>query len=285
MKTPTNYSAWRCPLLLAGLLLALPSHAASADDFETEAQRLQAVRTLIQQEKSRRLQPSSKVNPAGADAQCQRMLKDLLDGKEFKAIEPVAVLNFEYPIQNAEFSIYDRAENLLPPFEKQQSENAAKQLGPLLNEGIQRCTDEEAKGDERKAIALFNGFGYAAGAPPYRAYMLPKKLNPFPKSKLVYWSEYVEATRKGSQGYAWVNLNICEHTNGIPSLGDSTRRKNDPEGQRSTLTQYRGNIVAWDVARGFMFDAHVVSSKSKRANRLENICSWATYPEEEPVRK
>ncbi len=285
MKTPTNYSAWRCPLLLAGLLLALPSHAASADDFETEAQRLQAVRTLIQQEKSRRLQPSSKVNPAGADAQCQRMLKDLLDGKEFKAIEPVAVLNFEYPIQNAEFSIYDRAENLLPPFEKQQSENAAKQLGPLLNEGIQRCTDEEAKGDERKAIALFNGFGYAAGAPPYRAYMLPKKVNPFPKSKLVYWSEFVEASGKGRQGYSWVNLDICEHTDGTSDLGMAASRvKSDPQGQKAALTVYRGKLVVWDVWRGQSFAAEKINPKYVTWNKSRINCNWSTYPED-PIRK
>jgi hypothetical protein len=280
MKFDIKHNAWISLPLLVWLLLALPTYAASPGDFETEAQRLKAVRTLIQQDKSRRLHPSSKVNPAGADAQCERMLKDLLSGKEFKAIEPVAVLNFEYPIQNAEFSIYDRVENLLPPLEKQQSENAAKQLGPLLNEGIQRCTDEEANGDERKGSVLFNGFNFWAGGPPYRAYTLPKKVNPFPKSKLIYWSEYVEASRKGRNGYSWVNLDICEYVDSTFGISDSLQRKNDPNGQAAALTIYRGKLVAWEVSRNYAFVADQLAPKYKSPQKSRNICRWSTYPEE-----
>lgn len=272
-------------IALATLVLSGAAQAGNIGDIETEAQRLQAVRTLITQEKSRRLHPSSKVNPAGADAQCESMLKDLLSSREFKAIEPVAVLNFEYPIQNADRSIYERDESLLPPLERQQSENAAKQLGPFLTEGIQRCTDEEAHGDERKGSVLFNGFRFLAGAPPYRAYVLPKKVNPFSKSKLVYWSEYVEASGKGRRGYSWVNLDICEHTDGTSDLGMAASRvKSDPQGQKAVLTVYRGRLVVWDVWRGQSFAAEQIDPKYETWSRSRINCNWATYPEE-PARK
>ena len=63
--------------------------------IQTEAQRLEVVRTLISTERSRRLVGDPDGKPKSTAAFCDRMLDDFLNHKGFKAIEPVAVLGFE----------------------------------------------------------------------------------------------------------------------------------------------------------------------------------------------
>ena len=264
-------------------MFVLPTYAIAQTPnrniFETEAQRLEAVRTLIRQESSRRLSTIGKSKNTAAF--CDVMLHDLLDNKGFKPIEPVAVLDFQYPIQNPDRGIQDRDEILLPPHQKQQSQYAVKQLGTFLTNSIQRCTDDEANGDERRGSVLFNGFDYAAGLPPFRAYVLPKKLNPFPQAKLIYWSNYEESTGKGRKGYSWVNLNVCEHVNRTFGSIDSLQIKNDPQGQVEALTSYRGKLVAWSVSRNSTFFADYFAPKYITPQKSRVICSWATYPLEQ----
>ena len=162
-------------VLLIACCLAAPyasSQSIGRQLIETEARRLEAVRTLIRDEKSRRLVGDPDGKPKSTAAFCTAMLGDLLSKRGFKAIEPVAVLNFEYPV-------WDRD---LPKTERDEREQiAARTLGPHLTKNLQRCGQEEANGNERKAVVLFNGFNYTAGAPPFRAYVLPEKLNPFPE--------------------------------------------------------------------------------------------------------
>lgn len=238
--------------------------------IETEAQRLEAVRTLISQEKSRRLVGDADGKPKSTAAFCERMLDDLLNHKGFKAIEPVAVLDFEYPVWDFE----------LPKTQRQKNERiAAKKLGPTLNNNLQHCAVDE-RGDALK----FFGFDSSAGAPPFRVYVLPERVNPFPESQLVYWSEYVEKTGSGRKGYSWVNLDICEHTNGISSYTDSMNLKNDFQGQKSSLTVYQGKLVAWDVIRNQSFFAHQIEPKYETPMKSRISCHWATFPEES-VRK
>jgi hypothetical protein len=268
-------------LVMSVLPICAIAQSTNKNRFETEAQRLERVRALIRQEPSRRLLEGAVGNSKNTAAFCEAMLHDLLDNKGFKPIEPVAVLDFQYPIQNPDRGIQDRDESLLPLHQKQQSQYAAKQLGPFLTNSIQRCTDEEANGDERKGSVLFNGFNYAAGLPPFRTYVLPKKLNPFPQAKLVYWSNYDESTGKGRKGYSWVNLNVCEHVNGTFGPIDSLRVKNDPQGQVEVLTNYRGKLVAWFVSRNLNFVADYFDPKYITPQKSRVICSWATYPLEQ----
>lgn len=257
-------------LIVASLVVgAFTSRAKSqtvdAPPIETEAQRLEAIRNLISQEKSRRLVGDADGKPQSTAAVCERMLDDLLSRKGFKAIEPVAVLDFEYPLSSVVLSQAQEQKN---------ARIAAERLGPSLTKSLQRCA-ADGRGDALK----FDGFFSSTGAPPFRAYVLPKNVNPFPGSKLVYWSEYEEKTGLGRKGYTWVNLDICERTGGTPSLTDSLRLKKDPQGQRSSLTLYQEKVVSWDIAKGFLFSAHVVLPNPKRGMDFQAICSWATYPE------
>ena len=256
-------------VLLIACCLAAPyaiSQSIRGQPIETEAQRLEAVRTLIREEKSRRLVGDPDGKPKSTAAFCTAMLGDLLSKRGFKAIEPVAVLNFEYPV-------WDRD---LPKIERDGREQiAARTLGPYLTKSLQRCADVQEGSETR-----FSGFSEIVGVPPYRTYVLPKSLNPFPKSKFMYWSEYSEKLGSGRKGYSWVNLDSCEHTSGTAVYTDSLRLRNDPKGQMSALTVYHGKLVAWDMARNFVFGAEQIEPKYESPMKSLTLCRWATYPEE-----
>ena len=256
-------------VLLIACCLAAPyaiSQSIRGQPLETEAQRLEAVRTLIREEKSRRLVGDPDGKPKSTAAFCTAMLGDLLSKKGFKAIEPVAVLNFEYPV-------WDRD---LPKTERDERERiATRKLGPFLTKSLQRCADVQEGSETR-----FSGFQQIFGAPPYRAYVLPKSLNPFPESKFVYWSEYLEKLGSGRKGYSWVNLDSCEHTSGTFGPTDSLRLKNNPRGETAALTSYRGKLVAWSVSHKQSFFADHFEPKYKTPMKSRIICHWATYPEE-----
>lgn len=259
--------------------LAAPaiSQSVRTQSIETEARRLETVRTLVNQEKSRRLGGGPDGKPKKTAAICDGMLNDLLNQKGFKAIEPLAVLDHEYPIQNPDRSIYERDAGLLPPREKLLSQKTAEKLGPFFTKSIQRCTDEQAQGDERKGDVLFSGFRNFAGAPPFRAYVLPKKVNPFPEAKLVYWSELTENRSWGRKGYSWVNLDTCEHLPSAPGWGWSL--KNEPAGPVGALTQYRSKLAIWDVSPNISFSSYLYDPTNKAPLKSQVMCNWATYPE------
>lgn len=266
-------STFAMTVLSLAYCLATPhaiSQSVSKQPIETEAQRLQTVRTLVGQEKSRRLQPASNDKPKSTAAFCEAMLDDLLNNKGFKAIEPVAVLDFEYPVWDIALAEAERRER---------KRIAAKQLGPILTKSLRRCA-HDGRGDAVK----FFGFHAVAGAPPYLAYVLPNSVNPFPESKLVYWSEYLEKLGTGRKGYSWVNLDICEHTNGTSSLSDSLQLRDDPKGQVAALTLYQGKLVSWEVSRNRAFVADHFEPKYETPMKSRIICHWATFPEV-PVRK
>jgi hypothetical protein len=257
--------------LLCGFVSVSGSVQAQVSDRpirETEAQRLDAVRALISQEKSLRL--SKYILSSRTAAFCETMRTDLLNHKGFQPIEPIAILNADYPEWNIDVPEDVRA---------QRDAVVDKKLGPALSDGIKRCSKMEANGDLRKGQALFNGFNEFFGLPPFRVYTLPAKKNPFKDSKLIYWSEYSEKLGRGRTGYSWVNLNICEHTDRLPVASDSIDLKSDPAGQKAALTRYRDKIVAWSISRNFFFKAEYVDPSQQITAKSRIICSWYTYPE------
>jgi hypothetical protein len=272
----TDRSIWPSFLkvaLLCGFVSVSGSVQAQVSDRpirEAEAQRLDAVRALISQEKSLRL--SKYILSSRTAAFCETMRTDLLNHKGFQPIEPIAILNADYPERNIDMPEDVRA---------RRDAVVDKKLGPVLSDGIKRCSKMEADGDLRKGQALFNGFNEFFGLPPFRVYTLPAKKNPFKDSKLIYWSEYSEKLGSGRRGYSWVNLNICEHTNGLTiTYSDSTLLKSDPAGQKSVLTRYRDKIVSWYVSRNFYFEAAYIDFGRKNMVTPPFTCGWQrTYPE------
>jgi hypothetical protein len=254
-------------------LVPLTARSTEQPAYETEAQRLERVRTIISQEKSRRLKGYQYRQENSTAPSCEVMLDDLLNNRGFEPVEPVAVLNHNYPLRSPFL------EEKLSPEEEQQAQAAEDKMRPFLTKSLQQCAKAEADGDERRARALFNAFNYAAGVPPFRVYLLPEKINPFPDSNLMYWSEYAKKTGKGGEGYSWVNLKDCEHTWGVRDLS-SLGVKSDPKGQVAALTNYRDKLVVWVVSRGFRFEAQHYEPNYQDKVKAGTTCAWTTYPEE-----
>lgn len=269
---------FRGSLSLAGIACALilaPLTAQSAEqqEYETEAQRLERVRTIISQEKSRRLKERQYLQVNSTAPSCEVMLDDLLSNRGFEPLEPVAVFNHNYPLRSPFL------EERLPLEEEQQAQAAEEKMGSFLANSLQKCAKVQAEGDEERARTLFNAFNYAAGAPPFRVYQLPEGVNPFPESKLIYWSEYLRESNKGRKGYSWVDLDSCEHTWGISGLTDSSSLEKDPHGQVGVLTVYEGRLVSWVVSRGFRFEAGYYDYYYPGNVKAGASCAWVTYPE------
>jgi len=266
IRSGSLQAVWLCGLISASG--SAPVQAADEPLQETEAQRLDAVRALIGQEKSVRL--FKDILSERNAAFCETMRVDLLNHKGFEPIEPIAILNTDYPEWNIDVPEDVRA---------QRDSVVDKKLGPALSDGIKRCSKVEADGDLRKGQALFNGFNEFFGLPPFRIYTLPARENPFKDSKLIYWSEYSEKLGRGRNGYSWVNLNICEHINGLTiAYSDSIELKEDPLGHKAALTRYKGKLVAWSVSRHSSFYAERINPNFETDKKSRIICDWSTYP-------
>jgi len=263
-------------LTILTIILSLKFFAVQAygqAQYESEAQRLERIRAMISQEKNRELREQKQAQKFGGKAGCEKMLADLLDGVDFEPIEPVAILSHEYPV------ISPYWERSPTPEENELTREAEKKIKPWLARGLRRCASAEAEGDARRAHALFNSFNYAAGMAPYRIYVLQEKINPYPDSKIIYWSEFSEKIGSGRKGYSWVNLDICEHTSGVDALTDSLRIKNDPDGQVGALAVYKGKLASWVVARGFMFKLDYYGGSHLGGSSTKMQCTWTVYSE------
>jgi hypothetical protein len=234
---------------------------------ETEAQRLDAIRAMVASE------PPGRLEATGMDASlCESMLDDLRNRRNFRPVEPVAVLDHEYPVLDPKLPI-DQDPATLPPELKRRAERDRRLLGPVLSKGIANCPRAEPEGD---FLGLLDAF---AGAPPYRVYTLAPPLNPFPEAKLIYWSEYIEKIGAGRKGYDWVNLDTCNHVGGVPSGTDSASLRKDPKSQPAALTTYKGKfVVSWTAQKGLGYYADIPKPPFAPAIHIAN-CSWATYIE------
>jgi hypothetical protein len=206
--------------------------------------------------------------------QCKAMLKDLLDKNLFVAIEPVKILYHHYPDYGDGPKTEQEVEKITP-----QDELIFGKVGKNLHTdklvlSLKRCALAEANGEERRARALFNSFDVFSGAPPYRVYVLPDQLNPFPASKIVYWSEYLPDIASGRKGYSWVNANSCERTNNsfTPYLAESVNSKKSQ--QKAVLTSYPKALVVWSTTadRGVYADIYNLPYISLKKSR--KICGW-----------
>lgn len=253
---------------------ALSAMSQLARGIPSEADRLSSVRKVISTLSMRQLaDPVAQDSPRDA-AFCRRMLDDLLRGSGFRPVEPIAVLQHAYPIQNADRPMAERQEDRLPEPQRRQAQTAARALGPL-NAGIQRCAAADAGGDAQRAEVLFNAFGAGAGQPPYRVYAVPRDVAPFPPATMAYWSEFSPELGSGRTGYEWVDLGNCERVGSMPALTDSTLLTQDPEGQQAALATYEGHLVTWSTQRPIGFLAYV-APKPPRAAAL--TCYWTAVP-------
>lgn len=229
---------------------------------ETEEQRLDVVRIIIGHEKIRRFEYEYRQKNSTAPS-CDVMLDDLLNNREHQPIEPVAVLNHQYPLSLNE----DLSEE-----EEALKKSIDEQMGPMLVKALNRCWKAEAEGDEERARVLFTAFHEPGLEPPIRLYVLPDAISPFPDSKLLFL-----AYTSKRLGYSWVNLNKCENSWGI-SYPPISSLERDPEKVTSALAIYRGRLVAWVVAKNFLFKVEHYEPDYHGNVKAGTLCEWAAYP-------
>lgn len=268
----------QCKLISGCILLVLSTFSMFSNSkefkYETEEYRLAQVREIIQSEKRRDLSAHTYKQENSTAPSCEVMLNDLMRGKGFTPIEPLTIFNHSYPNWNMNVSILPSTDKL------KEAEEDSKPLGPFLASSLQRCSVAEAEGDLERARLLFSGVNQLIGNPPYRIYSLPEEINPFPFSRLLYWSEYDESTGKGRKGYSWVDLDSCQHTSGIQALTQSQKLRDDPQGQVAALTSYNNRLVGWKVSRGFKIELEHYENYtpgSKGESMPGTKCTWTTF--------
>lgn len=232
--------------------------SASTFAHDREAKRLAQIREMVAAEPKAVLVTTSGVGANADRPFCETLLGDLKKRRNFRPLEPVAILDHSYPVRDPDRPI-DQDPATLSPALKTRSERDRRLLGPALSNAITSCAAAEADGDEKRAARLFNGLDSRVGAPPYRIYSIAPGLNPFPEARLVYWSEYIQGRGPGREGYSWVNLEKCEHAGGIPARTDALSLDQDPAGQQAALTvRHDRSVVGWTAWKGHGYGAYVI---------------------------
>jgi hypothetical protein len=255
---------WTSVAVAEGTHPAAPQSPSSQVPQPSEAQRLTQLRELVRSERLPRLSPLS-----GNPELCQGLLDDLLHEREFRPIEPVAVITRNYP----------RFRERSPA-----QDNGLDALSTGVQAKLRRCAAQEAHGDERRARVLFNGLDSFAGLPPYRIYDGIRITSDASKRpEIVYWSEYDAGTGFGREGYSAVDLTRCEHTHRLPVQTSSRELRLDRTSHAAALTTHDGNVAVWQGLRGVDFEVDVFRRAAQGAPSPELVCSWATFPISEPT--
>lgn len=238
--------------------------------YETEAQRLDAVRALIASERSPRpAKTNDQYRQDGTTApSCNAMLQDLLAGK-YQAIEPMQIRDKHDPTVR---------EQSLDSIEVQELHGFPRVTTAKLRFCASAEAEEKFHGIEDR---FFLGFDVFAGAPPFRVYRLPDAANPYRDMDFVYWS--VPKTGSGyRQDYHWVNLNHCKTVFGLQTSYSAGEEKESPRTNAQAIALYRGKFSYLEAHKGYVFSIQHLEPASVRSDstdRLGTHCRWATYPE------
>jgi len=197
-----------------------------------------------------------------------------MKGGIFVPIEPVVVISHNYPPSIYENELDSREDSSGRTMRLIQATAVKKLIGEGLDSSLRQCAVTEPLGDERKAKVLFNGLDDLSGAPPYRIYILPKNLNPFPSSDMLYWSEYLPKIATGRKGYTWINLNSCETTNTSFTPYSATSLTADKDPQKAALTSYPDALIFWATTNYGGFYADIFNLPYINLQKSRNICSW-----------
>ena len=251
MKLQSENRLWRCGLLCVSLIISTEMLASGAEiqGRETEAARLESLRSLIRQEPSGKLSVFS--NPKLPPPNCAQMLQGLLSGNAFAPIEPTEVV--------------DEVEDSGGPW--------------------RYCGNAEADGDEVRAAKLFKSFSVETGGAPFRIYKLPKAIDPHPEADLFFLTQTQSSSYRGQRSgrtVNWVNLANCEYVERVGNFSEWQYEAN-PGGHQAALTKYGNSFVVWSVAQRFGYRAIYLNPRG--AKKLEadhssaQVCSWSTVAE------
>jgi hypothetical protein len=193
--------------MVSGIIMAfaLNTSAQESMKFDSEAKKLEFIRQMLLKEKI--------IEPFGSiSGRCAPMLKDLLAGKNFKAIEPVARADSEDDPRLAKWK---------------------------------HC--EDYKHDGLEPIEEYYHLGLL-GAPPYRYYRLEldgnKKNGP---EDMMFHG--VSNRGHGRPSYEWVNLKKCKIMGGFAATGPGSILSKKPNAVfQNTLVYYKRKLWMIDYS-------------------------------------
>jgi hypothetical protein len=194
------------------VMMCNTANANESKQFKSETKKLNFIKQMLKKEKHLRLGEDSAPH-------CKKMMKDLLKGKNFKAIEP-----------------YLRAD----------SEDS-----PRLSRWKQ-CEDKDYQDvgvDSDKFFERLSGLG----GPPYRFYRI--ELDGNRKNGLedmVYHEIPSDTYVRGDNGYTWVDLKKCMIKPGFPVETQVSKKNNAVF--LTTLVYFKNTLWAVDYNKGFSID-------------------------------
>jgi hypothetical protein len=213
------------------LVYATNINAQESMRFDSEAKKLEFIRDMLLKEKHLRLSEHMR-------GHCVDIMKDLLSGNGFQAIEP-----------------YVRADSADDPRLEKWSQ----------------CRQHDYHDFDIDPKQFF-GWLPQLGAPPYRYYRieLDGNLENGPED-LIYHESPDRPTSTTSTGYTWVDLKNCEIKHGgFSATGARSKISKKPNAiYLNTLVRYRGYVWAIDYVEGFGLNI------SRWVNREGmEICQW-----------
>jgi hypothetical protein len=193
--------------IILGIIMAFAVNAAAQESmkFDSEAKKLEFIRQMLLKEKV--IGPFRSISK-----HCAPMLKDLLAGKTFKAIEPFVRADSEDDLRLAKWK---RCEDF-----------THKNLEPM---------------EEYYHLGLL-------GEPPYRYYRIEldgnKKNGP---EDMIFHGESNRG--HGNPGYEWVNLKKCKIMDEFPITGRVSRLSKRPNAVfQNTLVYYKRKLWMIDYS-------------------------------------
>ncbi len=199
------------------LLCCVDVNAQESMKFDNEAKKLQFIRQMLLKEEHLRLSEDSPCH-------CTQMMKDLLAGKNFKAIEPDV-----------------RADSMDDPRLEKWNQCRYKDYHDFPD------------------VDVKNHFGWLPqlGAPPYRYYRIELDGNKENGPEDMIYAEYSDELSYAITGYTWVDLEKCEIKKGggfVATDAKSHISKKPNAVYLNTLVYYSKQLWAVDFVDGFHID-------------------------------
>lgn len=215
---------------IIGMMICSSACAQESMQFKSEAKKLDFVRKMLKNEKHMRVSEYS-------TSHCNQMMKDLLEGKNFKAIEPYLRTDSEDDPRLARW-----------------------------NQCKQKDYHDVGVDEDR----FFGGLS-ELGDSPYRFYRIEldgnRKNGP---EDMVYYEKPSDPLKSGDTGYTWVDLMKCERKDGFPVGSMSQFREKAVS--LNALVYYKGKLWAIDYVEGLEFSLMRWINLTKM-----KTCQWWLY--------
>lgn len=253
---------------LFGLMVVEAAQAGSSGSsaIEAEAKRLKVVRELVRREAATGVTNTEFSTPGTKGPDCKQMLGDLLAGRGFRAIEPVAVLPYDYYPINRSWP-NDQSEQKTIEAQEQVNE---KLLGNELTQKIKWCASEPTELGGRH-LEYFEGLHPPNGMAPYRIYKLPNSINPLPRAELFFWASSGPKGQGYGGHFSWVDLTVCSYVGGMNQALSGVV----PSSRKTALTRYGDGLATWNIVANTSFEVEY-KKRGSEDHLIGKVCTWTS---------